>query len=79
VRVFTATATLTPSLPTVTPTLPSLGLSAVLLVAGGPPKTVTFTPDVTQLGAAFFPCSESTCGTGEQHDNMLGTIRVVNP
>jgi heme/copper-type cytochrome/quinol oxidase subunit 2 len=59
--------------------IPSLGLSAVLLVAGGPPKTLTFTPDVTQLGAAFFSCSESTCGTGEQHDNMLGTLRVVNP
>lgn len=57
--------------------LPSLGLSALALVAGGPVKTLTFTPDASQVGLNFFSCSESNCGTG--HDNMLGTIRVVNP
>jgi heme/copper-type cytochrome/quinol oxidase subunit 2 len=59
--------------------IPSLGLSALSLVAGGPPKTLTFTPNVSQLGDFFLSCSESTCGTGNQHDDMLGIIRVVNP
>jgi heme/copper-type cytochrome/quinol oxidase subunit 2 len=57
--------------------IPSLGLSALSLTAGGPPKTLTFKPTAGQLGTAFFSCSESTCGTG--HDNMLGTIQVINP
>jgi heme/copper-type cytochrome/quinol oxidase subunit 2 len=59
--------------------IPSLGLSAVALTAGGPARLLTFTPNASQLGAAFFSCSESNCGTGDQHDSMLGTIRVVNP
>jgi hypothetical protein len=59
--------------------IPSLGLSALSLTAGGPAKTLTFTPDASKLGQSFFSCSESSCGTGSQHDNMLGTILVVNP
>jgi heme/copper-type cytochrome/quinol oxidase subunit 2 len=57
--------------------IPSLGLSALSLTAGGPPKTLTLKPTAGQIGTAFFSCSESNCGTG--HDNMLGTIQVVNP
>jgi heme/copper-type cytochrome/quinol oxidase subunit 2 len=59
--------------------IPSLGLAALALTAGGAPKSLTFTPDASKLGQHFFSCSESTCGTGSQHDGMLGTIRVVNP
>lgn len=59
--------------------IPSLGLPAVALTAGGAPKSQTFSPDASKLGSHFFSCSESTCGTGNQHDNMLGTIVVVNP
>jgi hypothetical protein len=59
--------------------IPSLGLSALALTAGGAAKTETFTPSVSQLGEHFFSCSESTCGTGSQHDGMLGTISIVNP
>jgi hypothetical protein len=59
--------------------IPSLGLPAVALTAGGAAKSQTFTPDASKLGSHFFSCSESTCGTGSQHDNMLGTILVVNP
>jgi heme/copper-type cytochrome/quinol oxidase subunit 2 len=58
--------------------IPSLGLPALSLTAAGAPKSLTFTPDGSKLGSHFFSCSESTCGTGSQHDNMLGTI-VVNP
>jgi heme/copper-type cytochrome/quinol oxidase subunit 2 len=57
--------------------IPSLALSALSLTAGGPPKTLTFKPTAGQIGTSFFSCSESNCGTG--HDNMLGTIQVVNP
>ena len=57
--------------------IPSLGLAALALTAGGAPKSLTFTPNASQLGQHFFSCSESGCGTG--HDNMLGTVRVVNP
>ena len=57
--------------------IPSLGLSALSLTAGGSPKTLTFKPTSGQTGTAFFSCSESNCGTG--HNNMLGTIQVVNP
>ena len=57
--------------------IPSLGLPALALTAGGAAKTVTFTPNASQVGDAFFSCSESGCGTG--HDNMLGTVRVVSP
>jgi heme/copper-type cytochrome/quinol oxidase subunit 2 len=59
--------------------IPSLGLPALALTAGGAPKTQTFTPNASQLGQHFFSCSETTCGTGSQHDGMLGTITVVNP
>jgi heme/copper-type cytochrome/quinol oxidase subunit 2 len=59
--------------------IPSLGLPAVSLTAGGAAKPLTFSPDASKLGQHFFSCSESTCGTGSQHDNMLGTIQVVNP
>jgi hypothetical protein len=57
--------------------IPSLGIPAQALTAGGPARTVTFTPNAGQLGNSFFSCDQSTCGTG--HDSMLGTIRVVNP
>jgi len=57
--------------------IPALGISAQALTAGGPAKTVTFTPNAGQLGDSFFSCDQSTCGTG--HNSMLGTIRVVNP
>jgi heme/copper-type cytochrome/quinol oxidase subunit 2 len=57
--------------------IPSLGLPALALTAGGAARTLTFTPNASQLGDAFFSCSESGCGTG--HDNMLGIVRVVNP
>jgi hypothetical protein len=57
--------------------IPSLALSALSLTAGASPKTLTFKPTTGQTGTHFFSCSESTCGTG--HDNMLGTIQVVNP
>jgi len=57
--------------------IPSLALSALSLTAGASPKTLTFKPTAGQTGTHFFSCSESTCGTG--HDNMLGTIQVVNP
>jgi hypothetical protein len=56
--------------------IPSLGISAQSLTAGGSAKTATFTPTSGQLGSHFFSCSESSCGSG--HDNMLGTIQVVN-
>jgi hypothetical protein len=56
--------------------IPSLGLSAQALTAGGSPKTLTFKPTAGQAGTHFFSCSESTCGTG--HDGMLGSIQVVN-
>jgi heme/copper-type cytochrome/quinol oxidase subunit 2 len=56
--------------------IPSLGISAQSLTAGGPAKTVTFTPNSGQLGDSFFSCDQSSCGSG--HNNMLGTIRV-NP
>ena len=59
--------------------IPSLGLPALSLTAAGAPKLLTFTPDASKLGQHFFSCSESTCGTGSQHDNMLGTIQVINP
>ena len=59
--------------------IPSLGLSSLALTPGGAPKTLTFTPDASQIGQHFFSCSESNCGTGSQHDSMLATIRVVNP
>lgn len=59
--------------------IPSLGLPAVSLTAAGPAKPLTFSPDASKLGQHFFSCSESTCGTGSQHDNMLGTIQVTNP
>jgi hypothetical protein len=58
--------------------IPSLGLPALSLTAGSAAKLLTFTPDASKLGQSFFSCSESTCGTGSQHDNMLGTI-LVNP
>jgi hypothetical protein len=58
--------------------IPSLGLPALSLTAAGAAKPLTFTPDASKLGQHFFSCSESTCGTGSQHDNMLGTI-LVNP
>src|SRR5436309_7646708 len=54
--------------------IPSLGLAAQSLTAGGAPRTLTFTPTSGQLGSHFFSCSESSCGSG--HDNMLGTIQV---
>ena len=57
--------------------IPSLGLSALSLNAGASPKTLTFKPTAGQTGTHFFSCSESNCGTG--HDNMLGTISVINP
>jgi len=57
--------------------IPSLGISAQALTAGGPAKTVTFTPNLGQLGDSFFSCDQSSCGSG--HNSMLGTIRVVNP
>jgi len=57
--------------------IPSLGLPSLSLTAGGSPKTLTFKPTSGQTGTAFFSCSESNCGTG--HNNMLGTIQVVNP
>ena len=44
---------------------------------GRPAKTVTFTPNSGQLGDSFFSCDQSSCGSG--HNNMLGTIKVVNP
>ncbi len=56
--------------------IPSLGISAQALTAGGPAKTVTFTPNSGQLGDSFFSCDQSSCGSG--HNSMLGTIRV-NP
>ncbi len=57
--------------------IPSLGLSAQSLTAGGSPKTLAFKPTAGQLGSHFFSCSESNCGTG--HNNMLGTVQVINP
>lgn len=56
--------------------LPSLGLSAQSLSAGGAARTVTFTPSSGQLGTHFFACDQPSCGTG--HNDMLGTITVVN-
>jgi hypothetical protein len=57
--------------------IPSLGISAQALTAGGQAKTVTFTPNSGQLGDSFFSCDQPSCGSG--HNNMLGTIKVVNP
>ncbi len=54
--------------------IPSLGISAQSLTAGGVAKTVTFTPNSGQLGTHFFSCDQSICGSG--HGNMLGTIKV---
>jgi hypothetical protein len=51
----------------------------VSLTAAGAAKPMTFSPDASKLGQHFFSCSESTCGTGSQHDSMLGTIQVINP
>ncbi len=56
--------------------IPSLGLSAQSLTAGGPAKIVTFTPTSGQLASHFFACNQPSCGSG--HNNMLGTINV-NP
>jgi hypothetical protein len=57
--------------------IPSLGLSAQSpLTPGGAPRSATFTPNAGQLGNHFFACDQSSCGTG--HDNMLGTIQIVN-
>jgi heme/copper-type cytochrome/quinol oxidase subunit 2 len=58
--------------------VPSLGLAAVSLTAGGTAKTLTFTPNASQTGQHFFSCSESNCGPASDHDGMLATIRV-NP
>jgi heme/copper-type cytochrome/quinol oxidase subunit 2 len=57
--------------------IPSLGISAQALTAGEQAKTVTFTPTSGQLGDSFFSCDQPSCGSG--HNNMLGTIKVVNP
>ncbi|HKF43267.1 MAG TPA: hypothetical protein VKG01_09215 [Thermoanaerobaculia bacterium] len=54
--------------------IPSLGVPAQSLTAGGAARTVTFTPDSSQVGTHFFSCDQSSCGTG--HANMLGSIRV---
>ncbi len=54
----------------------SLGIPGVTLTAGGSAKTVTFTPNSSQLGNNFFSCDQPTCGTG--HGGMVGTIDVVN-
>ena len=58
--------------------IPSLGLSAFspLTAGSNTPRTATFTPTSAQVGSHFFSCDQSSCGSG--HDNMLGTIRVVN-
>jgi heme/copper-type cytochrome/quinol oxidase subunit 2 len=55
--------------------IPSLGLSAQSLTAGGPARTVTFTPTSGQLGSHFFSCDQSSCGSG--HSSMLGAIQVM--
>ena len=55
--------------------IPSLGLSAQSLTAGGPARTVTFTPTSGQLGSHFFSCNQSSCGSG--HSSMLGAIQVM--
>ena len=55
--------------------IPSLGLSAQSLTAGGPARTVTFTPTSGQVGSHFFSCDQSSCGSG--HSSMLGAIQVM--
>ena len=57
--------------------VPSLGLSSLSLTAGAAARILTFTPTSGQAGLHFFSCSESSCGSASEHDNMLGTIRVV--
>jgi len=55
-----------------------LGISGFSpLTAGGAPRSTTFTPAASQLGTHFFSCDQSSCGSG--HNDMIGTIRVVNP
>ena len=58
--------------------IPSLGVSAFspLTAGSSTPRIATFKPTSSQLGSHFFSCDQSSCGSG--HDNMLGTIRVVN-
>ena len=54
----------------------SLGIPAESLTAGGAARTVTFTPNSSQIGSHFFACDQPSCGSG--HGNMIGTIKV-NP
>ena len=54
----------------------TLGIPAESLTAGGAARTVTFTPNSSQIGSHFFSCDQPSCGTG--HGNMIGTIKV-NP
>jgi heme/copper-type cytochrome/quinol oxidase subunit 2 len=54
----------------------SLGIPAESLTAGGAARTVTFTPNSSQIGTHFFSCDQPSCGSG--HGNMIGTIKV-NP
>lgn len=54
----------------------SLGIPAESLTAGGAARTITFTPNSSQIGTHFFSCDQPSCGTG--HGNMIGTIKV-NP
>ncbi len=50
--------------------IPSLGLSAQSLTAGGPARTVTFTPTSGQLGSHFFSCDQSSCGSGHSRSGV---------
>ena len=57
--------------------IPDLGLSGATLSPGGGFVTRTFTPNSSKVGFHPFACSESTCGTTNQHNSMLGIIQVV--
>ena len=56
--------------------IPSLGISARGLQAGGAPVVVTFTPRSGQAGNFFFSCNQSSCGSG--HSDMVGTIQIMS-
>ena len=56
--------------------IPDLGIPAQSLTAGGAARTVTFTPDASQVGTHFFSCDQPSCGSG--HGNMIASIKV-NP
>jgi hypothetical protein len=56
--------------------IPSLGLPAQSLSAGGAARILTFTPSSGQLGTHFLACDQPSCGTG--HNDMIATITVVS-